>query len=318
MKYLYLILIVLCANIAFAQNYNNLVNYAMNGTPVYGVKIKTNLPFIQSSHMPTITITGYNYGSKETINLMLVYYPYFGGSNANDPANYLFLSPMISSSGAYTPKVFLSAENGKVVIFIDDKSYFQRFTVSVYVKSTNEVPSWFEGWTTADEPLNGVKTVEVPYKNRFKGNVYYSGNGVWDTNGNVGIGTINPTEMLTVKGNIGAREIKVSTTAGADFVFEPGYKLPELTELEKFVKTNKHLPEIPTAKQMVENGINLGELNVKLLQKVEELTLHLIEKDKQLQNEKEINKKQQEQIDGVIKVLANRNKAKKTKTYENK
>lgn len=101
-------------------------------------------------------------------------------------------------------------------------------------------------------------------------------------NGNIGIGTATPTDMLTVAGKIGAREIKVSTNAGADFVFEPDYKLPDLNELEKFVKTNKHLPEIPTAKQMVDNGLNLGELNIKLLQKVEELTLHLIDKDKQL------------------------------------
>ncbi|MBB6240344.1 hypothetical protein HDC90_005018 [Pedobacter sp. AK013] len=124
-------------------------------------------------------------------------------------------------------------------------------------------------------------------------------------NGNVGIGTPNPQDKLTVAGNIGAREIKVSTNAGADFVFEPAYKLTGLAELEKFVKANKHLPEIPTAKQMVENGVNLGELNIKLLQKVEELTLHLIEKDKQLKNEKEVNRKQQEQIDCVIKELAN-------------
>ncbi|MEH3112263.1 hypothetical protein [Pedobacter terrae] len=122
-------------------------------------------------------------------------------------------------------------------------------------------------------------------------------------NGNVGIGTTNPTDMLTVAGKIGAREIKVSTNAGADFVFEPHYKLPELAELEKFVKTNKHLPEIPTAKQMIENGVNLGELNIKLLQKVEELTLHLIEKEKQLYDEKAINKKQQQQIDRVMKEL---------------
>jgi len=87
------------------------------------------------------------------------------------------------------------------------------------------------------------------------------------TGSRVGIGTTTPTDMLTVAGKIGAREIKVSTNAGADFVFEPDYQLPDLNELEKFVKTNKHLPEIPTAKEMVENGVNIGELNIKLLQK---------------------------------------------------
>ncbi len=102
------------------------------------------------------------------------------------------------------------------------------------------------------------------------------------TNGNVGIGTANLTDMLTVAGKIGAREIKVSTNAGADFVFEPDYKLPDLTEVEGFIKANKHLPEIPAAKEMIQNGVNLGELNIKLLQKVEELTLYLIEKDKKI------------------------------------
>jgi len=111
------------------------------------------------------------------------------------------------------------------------------------------------------------------------------------TNGNVGIGTANLTEALTVAGKIGAREIKVSTNAGADFVFEPDYKLPELSELEKFVKTNKHLPEIPTAEQMVENGVNLGGLNIKLLQKIEELTLHLIELNKRLEKLEAENRK---------------------------
>jgi hypothetical protein len=122
-----------------------------------------------------------------------------------------------------------------------------------------------------------------------------------DLNGQIGIGTLSPQEKLTVAGTIGAREIKVSASSGADFVFEPGYQLPDLAELEKFVKTNKHLPEIPTAKQMVDHGVNLGELNIKLLEKVEELTLHLIEKDKELKNDASLIKNQQVQIDGLKK-----------------
>jgi hypothetical protein len=124
---------------------------------------------------------------------------------------------------------------------------------------------------------------------------------VLTADGYLGVGTTTPTDMLTVAGKIGAREIKVTTNAGADFVFEPDYKLPALAELEKYVKANKHLPEIPTAAQMVKEGVNLGELNIKLLQKVEELTLHLIEKDKQLQNEAALIKNQQVEIEALKK-----------------
>lgn len=103
--------------------------------------------------------------------------------------------------------------------------------------------------------------------------------------GNVGIGTTNPgTFKLAVEGVIGAREVKVTTDAWADFVFEPDYKLMSLAELEEFIKTNKHLPEIPTTTEVKENGIAVGEINAKLLQKIEELTLYLIEKDKEIKD----------------------------------
>jgi len=108
-------------------------------------------------------------------------------------------------------------------------------------------------------------------------------------NGNVLIGKTtqtNSTYKLDINGKARTNEIVVNTT-GADFVFEKEYKLRSLKEVEAFVKQNKHLPEVPTAKQMVENGVSLGELNTKLLQKVEELTLYLIEKDRELQKERE-------------------------------
>lgn len=100
------------------------------------------------------------------------------------------------------------------------------------------------------------------------------------TNGNIGIGTLNPTSKLTVAGNINAREVKVTVDAGADFVFEKDYDLPSLDSIDKFIKENKHLPEIASAQEMQKDGINLSEMNIKLLQKIEEMTLYMIEMKK--------------------------------------
>ena len=102
------------------------------------------------------------------------------------------------------------------------------------------------------------------------------------TNGNVGIGTSNPTSKLTVAGNINSREVKVTVDAGADFVFENNYNLPSLDAVDKFIKENKHLPEIASADEMKKEGINLSEMNIKLLQKIEEMTLYMIEQNKKI------------------------------------
>ncbi len=101
-------------------------------------------------------------------------------------------------------------------------------------------------------------------------------------NGNVGIGTINPTAKLTVAGNIQAREITVSVDAGADYVFKAGYGLKPLPEVEDFINANQHLPEIAPAAKMEKDGMNLSAMNIQLLKKIEELTLYLIEKDKEI------------------------------------
>jgi len=109
------------------------------------------------------------------------------------------------------------------------------------------------------------------------------------SDGNVAIGTITPGPYkLTVEGTIGARRMKVMQGTWADFVFQPEYKLPTLAEVEEYIKTNKHLPDVPSAAEVEKGGLDLGEMNKRLLQKVEELTLYLIEQQKQndLQNKR--------------------------------
>jgi uncharacterized protein YaiE (UPF0345 family) len=101
------------------------------------------------------------------------------------------------------------------------------------------------------------------------------------TNGDFGIGTTTPKEKLSVNGKIRAHEIKVEATNWPDYVFEEGYNVGTLTGLESYIKANKHLPEIPSAKEAETNGVELGEMNKLLLKKIEELTLYVIELKKE-------------------------------------
>lgn len=114
----------------------------------------------------------------------------------------------------------------------------------------------------------------------------YEAHMVMRNNGRIGIGIapdFSATDLLTVDGGIRTEEITVEDVTGADFVFENDYELRSLEEVEAFVKENKHLPEIAPAKVMQEEGLELGEMNIKLLQKVEELTLYLIEQNKKIE-----------------------------------
>ena len=106
--------------------------------------------------------------------------------------------------------------------------------------------------------------------------------------GNVGIGTTTTgSHKLAVEGSIGAREIKVEGSGWSDFVFENTYNLPSLQEVEAHIKEKGHLKDIPSAKEVEENGFYLGAMDAKLLQKIEELTLYTIEQEKKLQSQDE-------------------------------
>jgi hypothetical protein len=130
------------------------------------------------------------------------------------------------------------------------------------------------------------------------------GNWIRGNNGTIGIGTSNlPADgiagdgekyKLFVKDGIKTEKVKVeiATANGwADYVFDKDYKLMPLQEVENYIKKNGHLPEVPTTEEAIQNGIELKEMNILLLKKVEELTLHLIQQDKRIEELESQNKK---------------------------
>ena len=114
--------------------------------------------------------------------------------------------------------------------------------------------------------------------------------------GNVGIGTLEPTEKLSVNGNIKAKKLIVTQSDWSDYVFDNNYKLRSLSSLEKFIKEHHHLPEIPSTKEIEKKGINVSENQSLLLKKIEELSLYVIEL-------KNITNKQQIQIEQFVNCI---------------
>jgi hypothetical protein len=105
-----------------------------------------------------------------------------------------------------------------------------------------------------------------------------------DANVSIGTNIIPEGFNFAVNGKIVAKEVKVTLDEWPDFVFKPNYDLMPINEIENFIINNNHLPSIPTEDEVKEKGVYLGELNAKLLQKVEELTLYIIEQNKKIEN----------------------------------
>ncbi|SFC82802.1 hypothetical protein SAMN05421747_13214 [Parapedobacter composti] len=274
MKFIFTCCFLMLGYALKAQYYPSIASYFFNGTTSQGVKIKTNIPFSHGLGMPLVMIKGYNYNTGEVIAIDIVWYVYNGAFTRHSATAY----------GSAAPEIRLSNENGKIIIHLSNNVYYQRFYVSAFAQGKSENSTHFTGWTVASEPVNGTSTVLVSYKQHLAGTLNMPGNSIWTSTGNVGIGTANPQAKLAVNGNILAKEVKVKTDISVpDYVFESDYELPSLAEIEAYVKQHKHLPEIPSAADIQRDGLDLAAMNLLLLKKVEELTLHLIEKENKIQ-----------------------------------
>ncbi len=193
--------------------------------------------------------------------------------------------------GTSTPNSKLQIMNGNNGVSFDASDSWIGIGFNRSVKNGQIFNSSKSGWqfTARDErfSLEGYNGANNNLLNILK-------------NGNIGIGTISTGgHKLAVEGSIGAREIKVETTSWPDYVFTNEYKLLSLKEVEKHIKTNGHLPNIPSAKQVKKNGVYLGKMDAKLLQKIEELTLYTIQQDKKLEKQN----KEIEELKALVKKL---------------
>ncbi len=179
-----------------------------------------------------------------------------------------------------------------------------------YDKSGDEI------WWLGEGSIRGKQLGLFTDRTGYDLKIFNKGKGITvKNNGNVGIGTLSTgSHRLAVEGSIGAREVKVEASGWSDFVFYDDYKLPTLKEVENHIKEKGHLKNIPSAKEVEENGVYLGEMDAKLLQKIEELTLYTIQQEKEIRElKKKIaeNKKQQKEIDKlkilVQKILKDKN-----------
>ncbi|CAL1516423.1 hypothetical protein [Chitinophaga sp. MM2321] len=180
----------------------------------------------------------------------------------------------------------VSNANARIIIWLRGNTtynYTCTFNVSpvIYDGVLNPLP-----FQEVGGPAHSFKTTVDTYVNTmgssYNHSAYFNGGGLNYFAGSVGIGTLTTgPHKLAVEGTIGARKVKVQQSTWADYVFHPEYQLPSLTAVEEFILDNKHLPGIPSEAEVNNNGIDLGDMDKMLLQKIEELTLYMIELKKE-------------------------------------
>jgi len=220
------------------------------------------------------------------LNTRMLHFYDFPESNINNKSNFYFGIEDRNDNNRFR----ISAEtNGNTQMLISNKS--QQEFLKIFDDGNNNVYMQFGmpnsrlvigGYSNNPNSLNHKLFVQNGSA-KIEGNIF--------TDSNIGIGTSNfidgtDTYRLSVKGKVRAEEIKVYNT-WADYVFSSSYQLPTLKEVEDYISKNGHLQNVPSAKEITKNGLELGEMAKIQQEKIEELTLYLIQQNKEIEELKE-------------------------------
>lgn len=212
-------------------------------------------------------------------------------------------------------KLITQASDGKVKIGNDDPNTNTAAMLRIYDKNDvmMEVGNSFGVFQIAKSGCDGCyggKTGDTVLRNLGKTHNIIIAQPNNNNDGNSYIGFQDAYRGTWIKfqnngiakfdGKIHAKEVEVKANVWADYVFKKDYQLKSLDEVEKHIAENGHLPNIPSADEVLKNGINVAEMNVKLLEKIEELTLYSIEQNKQLKSQSEEIKELKRQVQQLM------------------
>lgn len=203
----------------------------------------------------------------------------------NISASYLNLNADKFSVGNSTPQAQLDVDN-EIFIRASTKPWDNDTGKGLYMRYSNN----------GGQDGSYIQSIDRSNGNSLFSMNFYSSLFTFNT-GNVGIKTTNPNYDLEVNGTVRATTFSaVSPPSWPDFVFRKSYELITLEELEEHIDEKGHLPEIPSEAEVAEDGINLGEMDAKLLQKIEELTLYMIDLNKEVKQLKSKNQELEERV----------------------
>ena len=284
-------------NFSFGQNGNYpgiLKITSLENSPAF-FYINTNIPAADAP-APQLHITGYMYGSpNKALDITIGWYHY---------QNYFYWTQYHSQLGYVKPaRIRLGKyinSNGVTCIRVElsnGGTYWSNYTISATDRT--DFPAYYTGWSFAEGEMPSESTTEIREVDH-QSNVTIGGKL------SIGTETLPPADYkLAVAGKIIAEELNIKLKSSwPDYVFEEGYKIGTLEGLDSYIKANKHLPDMPTAKDIESKGLALGEIVRLQQQKIEELTLHLIEKDKELNKERERINKLENALETINKKLS--------------